>query len=130
MVKKKSETEVLFPGMEIGGFKIKPWTFEQFLNLIPALIDVSTNLKEAGIKFENIEKLAEDPKKLISFFSAIKPAIPQIVAESIGLEVSEVKAMDFDDAASISLVVLIMNAEKIKNFSGLGKTALKSLATS
>lgn len=130
MAKKKSETEILFPGVEIGGHKIKPWTFEQFLNLIPAFIDVSVSLKDKGIKFENIEKLAEDPKNLILFISAIKPVVPQIVAETIGLDVSEVKAMDFDRAASIALVILIMNAEKIKNFSGLGKTALKSLAAS
>jgi len=130
IVKKKPEMEVLFPGIEAGGFKIKPWTFEQFLNLLPAFIDVSATLKESGIKFENIEKLAQDPKKIILFLSAIKPAIPQIVAETIGMDVSEVKAMDFDRAASIALVILIMNAEKIKNFSGLGKTALKSLATS
>jgi len=130
MIKKKPEMEVLFPGIVIGGFKIKPWTFEQFLNLLPAFIDISTNLNESGIKFENIEKLTEDPKKLILFFSAIKPVIPQIVAETIGLGALEVKAMDFDRAASIALVILIMNAEKIKNFSGLGKTALKSLASS
>ena len=127
MKKKKSETEILSPEIEVGKYKVKPWSFDQFINVLPSLVAVGEILKEKKILVNDIESLKEDTKKITELITAVGPLIPAIVARTLRVEVSEVNEMDFDQATTIALLILIQNAEKLKNFSGLGKSALQSL---
>lgn len=129
MKKKKSETEILSPEMEVGSYKIKPWSFEQFVSVLPSLVEIGEILKEKKILIDDIELLRKEPKKIVELITAVGPLIPAIVAKTLRIEVSEVNGMDFDQATTIALLILIQNAEKLKNFSGLGKSALQSLMT-
>jgi len=127
MKKKKSETEILSPEIEVGKYKVKPWSFDQFVAILPSLVAVGEILKEKKILVNDIESLKEDTKKITELITAVGPLIPAIVARTLRVEVSEVNEMDFDQATTIALLILIQNAEKLKNFSGLGKSALQSL---
>jgi len=130
MGEEKSETQILFPGIQVAGIEVRPWTFDQFFDLIPIFVEASEYFKREEIKFEEIEAIVKDRKKMLSIIASMRPAILTTVATTIGSSVEEVRAMEFDKVISIALVVLIQNAERIKNFSGLGKTALNSLVTS
>jgi len=127
MKKKKSEMEILSPEIEVGKYKVKPWSFEQFISVLPSLVAVGEILKEKKVFVDDIESLKKDAKKITELITAVGPLIPVIVAKTLRVEVSEVNEMDFDQATTIALLILIQNAEKLKNFSGLGKSALQSL---
>ena len=127
MKKKKSETEILSPEIEVGKYKVKPWAFDQFISVLPSLVAIGEILKEKKITVDDIKSLKEDTKKITELITAVGPFIPAIVAKTLRVEVSEVNKMDFDQATTIALLILIQNAEKLKNFSGLGKSALQSL---
>ncbi len=127
MKKKKSETEILSPEIEVGKYKVRPWAFDQFISILPSLASIGEILKEKGILIGDVESLKKDTKKITELVEAIGPLIPAIVAKTLRIEVSEVNGMDFDQATTIALLILIQNAEKLKNFSGLGKSAFQSL---
>lgn len=129
MKKKKSETEILSPEIKVGPYKVKPWSFEQFVSILPSLVEIGEILKEKEILIDDIELLRKEPKRIIELIVAVGPVVPAIVAKTLRIEVSEVNEMDFDQATTITLLILIQNAEKLKNFSGLGKSALQSLMT-
>lgn len=129
MKKKKSEMEILSPEIDVGEFKVRPWTFEQFLHLLPLLVGVVEVLKEQSISLDGLRNLKNDTQKIAQIITVIGPVIPAVVAETLKMEIKQVKEMDFDKATAVALVIFIQNAEKLKNFSGLGKTALQSLIT-
>jgi len=130
MANEKTEGQVLSPGIEVGGFKVKPWSFEQFFDLLPVFVKGSMILKEKGIGIKEFESLGEDPDKILSIVSSLGPIIPEVVARTVERSIEEVNKMEFDRVVSIALVVLIQNVERIKNFSGLAKAAMSSLVTS
>lgn len=127
MKKKKSETEILSPEIEVGKYKVRPWAFDQFISILPSLVGIGEILKEKKISLDDIESLKKDAKKITELIVAVGSFIPEIVAKTLRVEVKEVNRMDFDQATTIALLTLIQNAEKLKNFSGLGKSALRSL---
>ena len=129
---KKSEQEVLYPDVMVSGFKVRPWSFDQFFDMLPIFLQGADILKTNGISFSDFEKLEEkrDTKEILSLLSVFRPIIPEIVSKTIGTEIETVKKMEFDRVISIALVILIQNAERIKNFSGLGKRAMEIVTIS
>lgn len=125
--KKRSETSILSPEIEVSGFRIRPWTFEQFIDLLPSLIEIGEAIKSKGITLDAIGDLRNNPRLIADIATVLGPFIPVIVSKTLAIEPEKVKGMDFDRVTSIALVILIQNAEKLKNFSGLGKEALRSL---
>ena len=130
MANEKTEGQVLSPGLEVGGFKVKPWSFEQFFDLLPVFVKGSMILKDKGIGIKEFESMGGDSNQILSIISSLGPIIPEVVARTVERSIEEVNKMEFDRVVSIALVVLIQNVERIKNFSGLAKTAMSSLVTS
>lgn len=130
MTNEKTEGQVLSPGIEAGGFRVRPWSFEQFFNLLPIFVKGSMILKEKGIGIKEFESLGSNTNEILSVISSLGPIIPEVVSRTIERPIDEINKMEFDRVVSIALVILIQNAERIKNFSGLAKTAMNSLVTS
>ena len=130
MANEKTEGQVLSPGIEVGGFKVKPWSFEQFFDLLPVFVKGSMILKDKGIGIKEFESMGGDSNQILSIISSLGPIIPEVVARTVERSIEEVNKMEFDRVVSIALVVLIQNVERIKNFSGLAKAAMSSLVTS
>ncbi len=128
----KSEVGILHPDVQVAGYRVKPWSFDMFFDMMPVFLRGSEILKEQGITFENLENLGseKDVKKIIFTLRAVLPILPEIVGTTLGIKTEKVREMEFDRVISIALVILIQNAERIKNFFGLGKTALQTLITS
>jgi hypothetical protein len=129
MTEKKSELEILSPEIEILGRKIRPWTFEQFVALLPTLAKIGEEFKEKGITLEHLDAVGDDSRKIFDLLTAVAPSIPAVVAKTLRIEQGEVESMDYDQVITIAVVILIQNAEKLKNFSGLGRAALQSLTS-
>jgi hypothetical protein len=130
MKKKKSEVEVFSPTIDVGGYKLKPWSFEQFINLLPTIVNIASILKEKNIEVNDLEDIKNDLNKLSALALDFGPLIPAVVAETLKMDIKKVNEMDFDQVITMVLVIFIQNAEKLKNFSGLGKTAMQSLMKS
>jgi len=127
MSEEKNEAQVLSPETEVAGFKVKPWSFDQFFAMLPIFASAASVLKAKGISFSEFEKMTEDPDKLLNLICEVGPVAREMVAKTIKIEPDEVGRMEFDRVISIALVILVQNAERIKNFSGLGKIAMSSL---
>lgn len=129
----KTDQEVLFPEVEVGGVKVRPWTLKQFFGLLPVFMRMAEVLKEKGVELDQFEGLKDDSEgvqKLFAVLSNLSDAVPEInevIARTIERTVEEVEKMEFDRSISIALVIIIQNAERIKNFSGLARSAVESL---
>jgi len=130
MSDEKNEAQILAPQVTIAGFKIKPWSFDQFFSILPIFTGLPAMLKAKGIGINELEKITDDPEKLLGLICEAGPVAREMVAKTIDVAPEEVGKMEFDRVISIALVILIQNAERIKNFSGLGKTAMSSLTVS
>jgi len=127
---KKSDTEVLFPETEMYGIKIRPWTYDQFISILPEVSKVAAQLKENNIRMEDLEKIKDgEEEKILDFFARLLPLLPavDIVSKTIEVDKEEVKKWEFDKTSSIFLMIIIKNASRIKNSFGLGLTAMKSM---
>ncbi len=131
MNKKKNESEILHPEIEVAGVKVRPWTYDQFFDMLPLFLEASKTLKGRGIGLKDFETATGDgdAEKILSLLLIFRPVIPDVVALTLGKEAEEIRRMEFDSVISIALMILIQNAERIKNFSGLGKMAMQALVT-
>ena len=111
--KAKDEVAVLLSEVEIGPYKIKPWSFGRFKKVYPALIGIVPALKNLGLTPENAqEALLERGLEIVG---AILPAISALIAATLDLPESEVDEMDFDRVAAIGLTIISQNLGRIKN---------------
>jgi len=127
---KKPDAEILFPDQEVYGVKVRPWTFNQFVSILPDLLNIRKGLKENGIEIGELENLKDDDEgKILEFLVKLLPLIPAttIVAKTIKEEIEKVEEWEFDKTAGIFLVILIQNAGRIKNFFGLGLRAMQAV---
>lgn len=126
-LEKKRDAEVLFPEQEIYGEKLRPWSYDQFVSVMPVFKAASDMIKQKGINFETIEKLwsERDIPGLIGILLEAMPFIPEIMLRGNGIEKEKSGSWDFDKTISIFLLILIQNAGRVKNFSGLGSQAKK-----
>lgn len=125
-----TDVEVLFPEQEFYGVKVRPWTFNQFVSLLPVLMQARKELKAHGIEIDNLNKLKdEDQEQILDFLVRLLPLIPAVgvVSKTVGINIEEVEKWEFDKTATIFLIILIQNAGRVKNFFGLGLTAMKTI---
>ena len=55
--KAKDEVAALLFEVEIGSYKIKPWSFGRFKKVYPALIGIVPALKNLGLTAENAQEI-------------------------------------------------------------------------
>jgi hypothetical protein len=132
----KKESEILFSGVEVYGVKIKPWTFDQFVRVIPLLKLAYKSFEEKAISFEKIDEAIEksDPNLLVSSgmidaFSDLLPKIPEFISLSLSLDIEEIREWDFDKVFAVAFTIIIQNAGRIKNLSGLGAAVMRNFRT-
>ena len=107
------EVAVLLSEVEIGPYKIKPWSFGRFKKVYPALIGIVPALKNLGLTPENAqEALLERGLEIVG---AILPAISALIAATLDLPEAEVDELDFDRVAAIGLTIISQNLGRLKN---------------
>lgn len=132
-LEKRSEMVDLFGEAEIEKYKIKPWTVTQFVKLSPILKHIANALKEEGfdISQADIQKInlgaevtvADIVKYLTLGIDIIGPAIPELIAVSARIEISEAEELEWGPALALTARIIAFNWDHIKNWLGqiLGK---------
>jgi hypothetical protein len=118
---KKSESEILFPEIEVEGIKIKPWSFGQLADVSPALRRMSAEAGLAGVTIENIESRPMDIG-LIMMAEA-----PEVVARTIGMPLVDVRAWPIEKSVPVFMAIVMQNLERIKNFFGPAMSILSKM---
>lgn len=120
---KKDEVAVLLSEIEVGGHKIKPWSFGKFKKVYPTLIGVIPTLKNLDLK--NVEDVMGE--KGLEAIGGILPAIGPMIATTLDVSEEEVDGMDLDRIALIGLTIIAQNLSTIKNSFPLVMEQVKTL---
>ena len=116
--KKKSETEVLFPDIEVDGITVKPWSFGMLFELSEHLAVVIDKCEQKDIdkifRFDkdNLDIKIVDAIKLLHIAG---PEIKAIVAKTISLSEEEVTELDMGTGIKLAIAIFNQNKESIKN---------------
>ncbi len=119
----KKDEEILFPEREIYGVKLHPWTWDEFISILPLLVDIRSGMKKGNVKLEDLLKLKDQTEdEVIGFITTALPLFPapEIISRTTDIPIEEVKKWIFDKTASIFFIILIQNAARVKNLFGLG----------
>ncbi len=116
--KKKSETEVLFPNIEVDDITVKPWSFGMLFELSTHLASVIELCEEKDIdkifRFDkdNLDIKIVDAIKLLHIAG---PEIKAIIAKTISLSEEEVAELDMGTGIKLAIAIFNQNKESIKN---------------
>jgi hypothetical protein len=105
--------EVLFPGEEVHGVKVVPWTLAQFVSLVPELRAAKREFEDGGITLDKIEE------RMLDVVVIVAPMIPIILMKSLPLSQEQVDALTMDKTIDLIVAVFQQNVDNIKNISGL-----------
>jgi hypothetical protein len=126
---KKSEEEVLFPGIEIYGHTVMPWTWDQFGLVAVDLLRMKNILKGGGDLQAEVFKIGADtdPDAIFQTLAALIPLIPakEIISKTLDIDAGEVAKWPFDKTSGILVVVVLQNIRQIKNLFGLAPLVMK-----
>jgi hypothetical protein len=113
------------PHIEIDNLQLKPWSNLQFRNLIPTLEEVYNLFEQSGITFEKVTQ--KDNKTILLIIKIVYPFLSKIISETIGLSIEEVEVWEFDRSAILGLHILILNAQRMKEFLKMSVTMMSPL---
>lgn len=113
----KLDTEILFPEIEVKGYKIKPWVFGELVDLSPILSKIVKAIHAEGIK--SLDCLVE---RMIELIPLMLPFAPEIIAKTLHIEEQEIRTWPIDKATVILLTIINQNLGYLKNCFGLVKS--------
>jgi hypothetical protein len=122
---RKPEMEVLFPDMVVEGYKVKPWTWNQLIGVLPIFSGMIDDIEASGLEIDDLDPT--NPKKLLKCLGLLGPYAPDVVAKTLGIERSEVDSWEGAKIMNIFIVVLVQNAHRLKNSLSLGMSQLGSI---
>lgn len=102
---------------EVLGYRVKPWTLKQLIQVMPILDRLAGDLKEKNISWENLDRLIEEHGVLVlkDLLQAVLPALPEFLAISLRKDKEEMEELDLGRAMQIGVKVLALNIEHLKN---------------
>ena len=115
-----NELTTLTDGVEICGFRIKPWSLSMLAALSPAVDRIMAGLRERGVTLERfiacVKAQTFDIDADILF--CILPEAPAILAKTLGISAEDVDALDSETAGILISTIGIVNIAWLKNLSG------------
>jgi hypothetical protein len=107
------EIAVLLSEVEIGPYKVKPWSFGRFKKVYPALSKIIPALKDLDLSPENAQEVLLE--KGLEVIGGLLPALSPLIAATLDIAEEEVDGMDFGQAAALGLTIIAQNLSRIKN---------------
>ncbi len=107
------EVAVLLNVVEIGPYKIKPWSFGRFKKVYPALVGIVPVLKDLELTAENAQEVLLE--RGLEIVAAVLPAFTALIVATLDIPEEEVEEMDFGQAAAIGLTIISQNIDRLKN---------------
>jgi len=136
------DEQILFPGVEIEAYTVRPSALAQAVALAPtlgALVDIAkaSGVGEILLGFMDLlgpaqggakESFGKAEKEVLSVLPGLIPKFlphaPKILSVSLGASAEEVDRMDLGKATVLLLSVVSQNIDYLKNFFGPGATRL------
>lgn len=102
---------------EVLGYRVKPWTLKQLIQVMPILDRLAGELKGKNISLESLDRLIEEHGVLVlkDLLQAALPELPDFLAISLRQEKAEMEELDLGQAMQIGVKVLALNVEHLKN---------------
>lgn len=115
--KKKDEEQVMFPEVEVAGYKIKPWSFGTLFEISSSIEEIITKMKEREIPLPSFEEdfFGLNFEKVVSIFTIASPHVLDIIARTVGTDKEEIRDLSMTDGVSLALAIYSQNMEIIKN---------------
>ena len=111
---KKSDEEILFPSIKVGGITIEPWSFGVLFDLSPMLERLLDVVTEKGIAAE-FEKGTLSYITMAKLFTLASKEVLEIMAITTNQEEGIIKKLSMADGVKIAMVIFQQNKETIKN---------------
>ena len=110
------ETAVLFAEERVGPYILKPWSLAQFMDLMPALLQMMDGFLRLGLTAANAKEFMQRP--LAELMPALIPVIPEVIGVTLGLPAPEVAQIGVGLQAALGMKILFneQNQVEIKNF--------------
>lgn len=127
----KDELEILYPEVELYGYKVKPWGLKQLAELSPYLYSLKEEIKKKGVDIFKIFGLEETKGKnqkddtnmmiegLFDLSTSIAPYAIKIICVSSGMPQTEAEGLPIDKAMVFLLTIVEQNINFLKNSLGL-----------
>src|SRR3989304_6514278 len=123
----KPEIQVLFPEIEVEGYKVRPWSLGQVVDLTPTFEMLAIEFKRRKISLESLEKI-EKSKSMEGMIGelvfAFLPQVVRLLSISLREEEKIVREFPINKSGSLIVAVVSQNLSNIKNSFGLGKSIL------
>jgi hypothetical protein len=102
---------------EVLGYRVKPWTLKQLIQVMPILDRLAGELQKKNISLESLDRLIEEHGVLVlkDLLQAALPELPDFLAISLRQEKTEMEELDLGQAMQIGVKVLALNVEHLKN---------------
>jgi len=102
---------------EVLGYRVKPWTLKQLIQVMPILDRLAEELQKKNISFEGLDRLIEEHGVLVlkDLLQAALPELPDFLAISLRQEKGEMEELDLGQAMQIGVKILALNVEHLKN---------------
>lgn len=102
---------------EVLGYRVRPWTLKQLIQVMPILDRMVGELKEKNISLDSLERLIEEHGVLVlkDLLQAALPALPDFLAISLRKEKGEMEELDLGQAMQIGVKILALNVDHLKN---------------
>lgn len=135
----KDDLEILYPEVELYGYKIRPWGLKQLAELSPYLYSLKEEIKKMDIDILKIFGLDETKGKkqkddtnlmvegLFDLSTTIAPYAAKIICVSSGMPQAEAEDLPVDRALVFLLTIIEQNINFLKNSLGLVTEKIESL---
>jgi len=102
---------------EVLGYRVKPWTLKQLIQVMPILDRLAGELQAKNISFEGLDRLIEEHGVLVlkDLLQAALPELPDFLAISLRQEKAEMEELDLGQAMQIGVKILALNVDHLKN---------------
>ena len=102
---------------EVLGYRVRPWTLKQLIQVMPILDRMVGELQEKNISLDSLERLIEEHGVLVlkDLLQAALPALPDFLAISLRTEKAEMEELDLGQAMQIGVKILALNVDHLKN---------------
>jgi hypothetical protein len=121
--KKVDETALLLDGIEVAGYKVKPWGICDLAKLSPSFERIYFSMKERKIE---LGSLSGNIDKVIF---AILPEAPHILAITLKVSIDEIEKLSPEKVMPLMFSIINMNMAYLKNWLSPLTAMVKQIVT-
>lgn len=135
----RNELKILYPEVELYGYKLKPWGLKQLSELSPYLYMLKDDVKKKGVDIFKLFGLDTSKAKkdkdvdsimvegLFDLGTSIFPYAIKIITISSGMKQEEAEKLGIDQSLIFLLTIVEQNINFLKNCFGLVTQKIEEL---